>query len=619
MYLRPESLSPDPTCGREVTHLAGNRCGMDLFPFRLIRVSPQAAKAAAWAARLDIFRDPGELMLTPDVHGRADLLIDFGTELDACLELCLSTGSSCNVTATFGESAPEAEGLIPGGMPRPDLMWHVPDAGAHSHRFDAIKIFGRTIEGTVRGFRYVRLLFHDVRDKLTVRRLVAHAEFTFTERRGDFRCSDRRLQRVWQSSVYTARLCTRPDAFWDGIKRDRMGWFGDARITKGAVDAVFLDPRPAEEMFSLLPTDDWGNGIPNYSFDAIDMLKQHVLTFGLDAPVLAGAYARIAELLAWVKRTQTDDGGFIVRTDRSYFGDIGFLDWSPMPVGGRLEELSWLQCKYVEGLRNAARIARWLGKAPEAEDFEAEAHRLAERIIDTFWRQGVGFVHTLNHVGPVRNPRLPGGDGHYRKTYVEKIALGPSGPSRQANALAIWAEVCSPEMCRTILDHVFNNEEVPSVITPYFAYYEQAARAECGDPVGALERMRDYIGGMLEREDAATIWELYDPEVTDLRKYYSHLELGWDWPLSLCHGWGSGAVTLVTRHVLGTRPTRPGFGAIAIAPALEMRCAFDATVPTPRGPIRVKRLREQGRITYIIPREIDIDGIIPDGVAVQRA
>jgi hypothetical protein len=45
--------------------------------------------------------------------------------------------------------------------------------------------------------------------------------------------------------------------------------------------------------------------------------------------------------------------GFLIRTDRQYFFGIGFVDWSLMPVGGRFEELCWLQCRYVEGLRTA--------------------------------------------------------------------------------------------------------------------------------------------------------------------------------------------------------------------------------------------------------------------------
>ena len=619
MYVHPQSWSPDPTYGRKATPLNDSQCAMALFPLRIVHVWPETENAHLWGAALDLFDDPGDLVLKPDPHDRVDIILDFGTELDASLELCITTGALCNVTAFFGESLPEAQGLVPGGVPRPDLMWHVPGAGVHSHHFDAIKSFGQTIKKTQRGFRYIRLLFQDVTDHLTINNLVAHARFTFLERLGDFHCSDELFQHVWQASLYTARLCTRPDAFWDGIKRDRIGWFGDARITKAAVDSVFFDPRPAEAMFDLLPTDDWGNGIPNYSFDAIAMLKQHVLTFGLDVPEEQEGYDRIAKLLRWAKATQTNEDGFIVRTDRSYFGDIGFLDWSEMPVGGRLEELSWLQCKYVEGLRDAACLARWLGRPDDAGEFGAEADRLAARVIDAFWRPAVGFIHTLNHVGPVANPHLPGGDGHYQRTYIDKIALGPSGPTRQANALAVWAGICSPEMRKTILDNVFDSENILPIVTAYFTYYEQAARAECGDPAGAIIRMRDYVGAILQNEDASTIWEKYDPRITDLRKYYGHFELGWDWPLSLCHGWGSGAVPLALRYLLGIRPAGPGFGSISIAPALEIPWAFEATVPTPHGIISVERSEESGPVRYALPGSIELEGEVPDGVTIEKA
>jgi len=190
VYVHPQSWSPDPTYGSTPTPLSDCRCAMALFPLRIVHIWPETENAQLWAATLDLFDDPGELVLKPDPHDRVDIILDFGTELDASLELCITTGALCNITATFGESLPEAQGFIPGGMPRPDLMWHVPSAGVHSHHFDAIKIFGRTVEKTQRGFRYVRLLFQDVSDHITINTLAAHARFTFIERLGDLRCSD---------------------------------------------------------------------------------------------------------------------------------------------------------------------------------------------------------------------------------------------------------------------------------------------------------------------------------------------------------------------------------------------------------------------------------------------
>lgn len=607
LYLHPKSLSPDPTYGQPAPATDALTTQMRTFPHHLVRVSPPTGRTAEWAAKLDLFRQPGPLVLTPDADGCVEIVLDFGTELDATPLMNLSVTDRCTIMAYFGESLAEAEGQVPGLYPRPEVMWHLPAAGTHERNYPA------------RGFRFARFLFHDIRKSLTINRLEAFSDFTFPKRPGDFHCDDPHYQRAWQSSAYTVHLCTRPDTIWDGIKRDRAGWFGDARIIKQSADSIFFDPRPSRSMLPTLPVKEWANGVPVYSFDAIAMFKQHLLVFGVQDPCIKDTYEKIVQFLNWVRTTQTDEQGFIIRGEKlPYFADIGFLDWSEMPVGGRFEELSWLQCKHVEGLRTAAQIARWLGKPTDASAWEAQANKLQEKIIAAFWKPGVGFIHTLNHVGPVGNPHLPGYDGHYEKTYIKKIRLGPSGPSRQANAMAIWAGVASEQMRAVMLERVFRNPAINPIVTAYFNYFEQEARAQCGDPAGALQHMSGYISHMLETEDAATLWELYDPEVKDFRKYFSHFEVTWDYPLSLCHGWGSGLIPLTQRHLLGLAPQEPGYGALALEPTLAYPLAFTATIPTPHGPIQVTRDDRKAPFRYKIPKAIKITKSPKEGILIER-
>ena len=617
-YLHPKSLSPDPTYGKAPSRASGNQAEIILHPHALLRVCPESPSVMRWKRTLNLFHRPDAIELTGDEHHRVTMLIDFGTEVDAKLIIDLKLGSDVNLMACFGESEPEAEGLVPGHHPIPTYYWHLDKGNQH-------------VESETRGFRFVRLVFSDVKKPLLLGQVAAHATLTFKERHGDFQCSDPRFQRVWQSSVYTARLCTKKDTIWDGIKRDRVGWYGDARIIKLAADNVFFDPKPAEAMLMALPTDEWANCIPNYSFDAIAMLRQHMLFYGADRPCVRPCYNKILELLAWAWRTQTNRDGFIIRTDRRYFGNIGFLDWGKFPVGGRLEELCWLQCKYLEGLRNTEAIAVMLGDHRTVSELTPRIAKLARLIVKRFWNQRKGFVHTLNHVG---NPQLPpdaktgwafephntpGYEMHYAKTYVEKVRLGPSGPSRQSNALAVLAGLTSANMGNTVRRRVFDNPDLPPIITAYFLYYEQRARALCGDSIGAIMNFRDYIGNMLETEDSATVWELYNPEVTDLRKYIGLDGRLWTWPISLCHGWGAGAVPIAAEFLLGINPVAPGFSTVDIKPCTEIPWSFEAAVPTPHGIIRVERERERGIIHYTIPKGIQLTpetkaGILKNGI-----
>lgn len=580
---------------------------MDVFPWELVRCHPSQPAAAAWGDELDGDHSPGELTLRPAPNGEIDLVFDFGTELEGVLEMVVELKDRATMLNLLGEFPIEVDGYIFSEHPHAEEYAHFYKRGVH------------TWSRGPRGFRYARFRFHDIHESLTIKLVKARSQFVFQERPGDLHCDDPRFQRAWQTSVYTARLCTRPDTFWDGIKRDRLGWFGDARIIKDTVDCVYHDARPSRKMLTSLPIDEWANGVPVYSFDSIAMLNQHLLAFGSDDSCLSEAYSRMKQFLAWVAATQMNSDGFITRdASFQFFGDIGFLDWSRMPVGGRFEELSWLQCKHVEGLRTAARVARWLGNPDDAALWETHADRIQQKVISTFWRTDRGFVHTLNHAGEVVNPHLPGSDGHYQKTYIDNVRLGESHPTRQCNALAVWAGIPDEKMRQVILRKVFDNQEIEPIITAYFLYYEQMARAACGDRENAVRLMCDYVADLLEDRDAATVIEMHDPRVKDFRKFCTHFEVAWKWPLSYCHGWGAGLVPLSQRYLMGLSPLAPGWAELAIEPPASLPMAFEATVPTCRGVVKVSRAKRGEPVCYRIPSDIHLVTAPTCGVVVER-
>jgi hypothetical protein len=601
MYYDPKSLSPDPLYGRSGAPAHDNGTAIDVYPHALVAVYPPQAGVTAWGRKLDLFRAPGPVEIRPDSAGRLEIVLDLGTEVEGELELQCQARSRCTAYVTFGESAPEAQGWgVQGQHPVPTVQWHMGGPGRHVNRF------------APRGFRFIRIAVHDVRAKLVLRAVAAHAWFAFRGRGGDFQCSDRRMQRVWQASAYTARLCARENAYWDGVKRDRLGWYGDARVTQETTDNVYLDPAPAAGMLLRLDTNAWANGIPGYSFDAVAMLAQLILAHGPGVAGMAEMYARMRGLLAWVARTQTAPSGLLTRRDgQEYFFHMGFVDWALMPVGGRFEELSWVQFKYLEALRYATRIATFLKKPADAEHYTALAQRLARRLSKLFWRPGKGFIHTLNMTGKAWQKPTP--EEHYRKTYIDKVRLGESGPSRHSSALAVWAGLAvTPAMRRSALRSL-TSETIPALITGYFKYYEQSARAMCGQRAEAILTMRDCIGRQLEFDDSPTVSEYFEPDVTDFRRWSLH-----GFPKSMCHGWSSGTVGIVARHLLGVSAVAPGYAAITLDPA-NIPWAYHAAIPTPHGPIRVTRDTPRGPIHYDVPQGIQINPPPAPAVRVDRS
>jgi hypothetical protein len=604
MYLHATALTPDPTYGQRRAEVGRNHTTMTLYPHRAVRMSPHGKQEREWARDLDIFTRPRALTVRPGSNGRFELLVDFGTELEAELHIDVLARERTVLCVFFGESEYEADGLA--------MHSRVPDVPPAIEHFTLNGHGTRTIAAAPRGFRFVKIVVPDVRTGMRITGISARARFEGGMRLGDFSCSDRLLQQVWQTSLYTARLCTRPDGYWDGIKRDRMGWYNDARICQLAVDTAFDLPRQALTMVSKLPADRWVNEIPICSFDAVATLKQSILRYGTGTDGVRECYSRVRSMLAWVEKTHGGRDGLLrLNEEYSYFFGIGFLDWSPMPVGGRFEELCWLQCRYIEALANAAEIAAWLRRPADAARFAEKAKRLRALVKRRFWDLRKGFVHTLNRTQEAWDKLSPG--RHYRDTYRRRIRLGPSGPSRHSSALAAWAGLCETPETKRKVRAALNSGSVPPVITPFFAYYEQSARAMCGDPQGALLAMRDYVGQQIRENDGATVWESFEPEVQGFERWALHA-----WPKSLCHGWGSGIVPLTTRYLLGVRPTAPGFSELSIDPPCGLECSFDATIPTPRGAVRITRDRKRGAVVCRVPRALSLARPLAAGIRIEQ-
>ena len=71
-------------------------------------------------------------------------------------------------------------------------------------------------------FRYIFIPLSSIGLKLS-----ADFEYIPLEDKGAFRCSDETVNKIWDTASYTLHLNAR-EGFFDGIKRDRWIWSGDA-------------------------------------------------------------------------------------------------------------------------------------------------------------------------------------------------------------------------------------------------------------------------------------------------------------------------------------------------------------------------------------------------------
>jgi hypothetical protein len=134
------------------------------------------------------------------------------------------------------------------------------------------------------------------------------------------------------------------------------------------------------------------------------------------------------------------------------------------------------------------------------------------------------------------------------------------------------------------LQQVLLNPHIPPAGTPYMMAFEAQALAQCGCRAEMLATMRRYWGGMLDA-GATTFWEGYDAQAQGAE----HLAFyGCPFAKSLCHAWSAGPVLLLSRDLMGLRPTAAGWSRCVFTPAPPPLAWLCAAIPTPHGPISIE-------------------------------
>ena len=158
----------------------------------------------------------------------ASVLLDFGRELHGGLQIGNQGPRGMKLHVRFGESVGEAMALYGDKCAGNDHAirdgeYLVPHMG--------------TLEIGNTGFRFVRLDLVTT-GKVTLECVRAISLMREMPRLGAFKCSDERVNQVWETAVRTVHLCCQ-EFLWDGIKRDRLVWMGDTHPETRTLLSVF--------------------------------------------------------------------------------------------------------------------------------------------------------------------------------------------------------------------------------------------------------------------------------------------------------------------------------------------------------------------------------------------
>ncbi|NLE12709.1 MAG: alpha-L-rhamnosidase [Clostridiales bacterium] len=499
----------------------------------------------------------------------AALLFDLGCEIHGCVRFVTQNATrtpgkgsgehtsadtkEVRVRVRFGESVSEA--LTPVGV-----------KGAttdHASRDFITALRWLSYEDTNEsGFRFVYVELLDDHAELQLKTVFGVLIYRDIEYIGSFESSDPLLDKIYDTSAYTAHL-NMQGYLWDGIKRDRLVWIGDMHPEVMTICTVFganeVVPRSLDYVRDHTPVTGWMNGISSYSLWWVMCHYDYYLQNG-DKAYLCEQKEYMSALLTRLCGLVDDEG-------RERFEGGKFLDW------------------------------------PSKGDDEAVNAGYQGLLCMTLKAGSMLAAHF--------------GDEKLAKLCADKSALmhnycPPTVSKQGASLLALSG----------ILDAKRADDEVMSVdgarrFSTFYSYYMLTTKALAGNYTGALDAMREYYGAMLDL-GATTFWEDFNldwvpgsagiDEIVPEGKKDIHGDFGAHCYIglrhSLCHGWSSGPTAFLARHILGIKVLEPGCKKVEIKPNLAGLTYAKGSYPTPYGPISVY-VDEKG-VKIDAPAEVEI-------------
>ena len=454
---------------------------------------------------------------------------DFDREIMA--SLMIETEGAGELTVSYGESVEEATD------------------SAHCELCDRIGSEGGLVRTKIeKAFRYVV-----VEGEAKITGIRAENQFLPLTLRGNFTCSDERINQIYQTSLYTLHLNMR-EFLLDGIKRDRWIWSGDAYQGYLMNYYSYFDRpivhRTMIALFGKPPVRTYPNHIMDYSFYWIMGLYDYYVYTG-DLKFVASQMDHLLEMMEFCIARTNENGLMNGREE-----DWVFVDWADLDNTG---EVCFEQMLFAISLRATEALCRLFARNAEAERYRVRKEDVLEKL-EKFWdEEKGGYLYSYKQGRP---------DGVITK---------------HANMFAVLYGLCDDARKDRIRDCVLKNPAVPAITTPYMRFYELAALCEVGEYEYVLNEISSYWGGMLD-EGATTFWETYDKRERGAEKYAMY---GRKYGKSLCHTWGASPVYLLGKYFTGVRPVSGKEYDFELRPHLGSLSRFEANVAVKEGQVRV--------------------------------
>ncbi|GIV09916.1 MAG: hypothetical protein KatS3mg019_2007 [Fimbriimonadales bacterium] len=429
-----------------------------------------------------------------------------------------------------------------------------------------------------RGFRYatVTLRFPEgVSEPVRLRRVSClHSVYPY-EARGAFTCSDPLLNRIYELSRETVRLCSE-DTFIDCPTYEQTFWVGDARNEALFAYAGFGDYALARrclilagESLSQSPLVEsqvpsaWQNILTAWSLLWAIACYEHYLFTG-DTGFVREILPRIAQ------QNQTLHERYLNTDGLLEISAWNMLDWAPMDTPGEgvvSHQNMWL----VRVWEDTAKLADLLDETPLAQTWRRWASDLRTAINAHLWSDAKrAYTDCLKR------------DGAQSEVF-----------SIQTQTVALLCDVPTPDR-RAILEGYLAHppDGFVRIGSPFMTAFYLETLLNLNRRQEILERIRADWGYMLDM-GAVTCWEQFKGKRVSSPLHAHQTEF---FTRSHCHAWSAAPAYMLPITVLGAQPLTPGWTRFELSPFLgDLRWAY-GVLPLPQGALHFALEQSEGGV-----------------------
>ncbi|MCK4401578.1 alpha-L-rhamnosidase N-terminal domain-containing protein [bacterium] len=393
---------------------------------------------------------------------------------------------------------------------------------------------------------------------------------------GQFECSDKLLNRIWEVSKYTTKLlmqygyqdCLRREegscnmSSFNYMSRSAGFCFGDYKLARKTIKLSIMTQNDTG-WFDSHGISSPNSDEQNESLWWIVWLKDYYLHSG-DILLVKEIYQNVANNLRFFSKMMNQYGlldsknEFISRKGQTVYID----DTASIPqYRGIFEgELFGYNIMYYAALNSAATLAEELGFVEDAEFYGKKAARVKKSCNERFWDDK-------------------------KKLYVDwREGKKLADTSSQAILIAaLYFGICDEDKGKKVLSYLLDLGALKGKFENYhltfgFYYYLLEILFRYDKEDIALDLMRAYYGRWLEL-GATTFGEHFD-----LNNYKDKQSLDTEYEV---HGYSTSAHLHFYTNILGIRPLEPGFKEILFEPHSGNLKSARGKVHTPKGEISV--------------------------------